>query len=354
MGHPEIENQTSFAFEPLFVSDENGCPLLVAVVKATFHIAVGSRIRLAEQQTPVNPTGEWWGKPEDSSCKYEPEIAFDKPATDIVLIGSACAQRTIDTEIEVRLTFGSLDKRVHVYGDRCWGKVFGTPCISPAERFENIPLVYERAFGGWDRSHPDPAAHTCEPRNPVGVGFRDRRARFEDGVPLPNLEDPRYRIVKWGDTTGPACFGFVSPNWQPRASLAGSYDDDWIRDRMPLLPKSFHRAFFNAASAGLVCADGITGGEEVVVWNVSRNGPIAFQLPRIPPPSCWVAFKGGPDVHLQTRLDTVIINSDERLLFLLWRAHTTLRNGPHDVAAIRVRTEPVSDAWNAGRGPISR
>jgi len=45
-----------------------------------------------DEQAPVNLSGEHWAAPETSSYKYEPEIAFIKPATDIVLIGHAHAK----------------------------------------------------------------------------------------------------------------------------------------------------------------------------------------------------------------------------------------------------------------------
>ncbi|WP_281255421.1 DUF2169 domain-containing protein [Cystobacter ferrugineus] len=40
-------------------------------------------------------SGESWGKPGESSYKYEPEGAFIKPATDVALIGHAYAPRGI-------------------------------------------------------------------------------------------------------------------------------------------------------------------------------------------------------------------------------------------------------------------
>src|SRR5208337_4822029 len=93
--------------------------------------------------------------------------------------------------------------------------------ITPPEPFERIPLVWERAFGGWDRSHADPAKHTCEPRNPVGTGFRQKHGHPEEGVRVPNLEDPRYPSRHYGDAPPPAGFGFTGPSWQPRAAFAG-------------------------------------------------------------------------------------------------------------------------------------
>lgn len=211
----------------------------------------------------------------------------------------------------------------------------------PPEPFESIPLIYERAFGGWDRSNPDPESHTFEPRNPVGTGFHDKKGKFEEGTQLPNLEDPARSIVDYGDRPPPAGFGYIAPNWQPRASFAGTYDEKWMKERMPLLPEDFDRRFFNAASPGLIASDYLLGAEFVRIENVSKGGRIAFNLPGMQAPNCRVELKGAKDLRLEPRLDTVIINTDERLLFLIWRAHTVLKNGPHDVVTIKVDAEGI-------------
>ena len=88
------------------------------------------------------------------------------------------------------------------------------------EPFERIPLIYERAFGGWDRSHPETEKHGFEPRNPVGTGFRAKRGKFEKGIRLPNLEDPQRPLKGHRDKPPPTGFGFISPHWPPRAALA--------------------------------------------------------------------------------------------------------------------------------------
>ncbi len=40
-----------------------------------------------------------------------------------------------------------------------------------------MTLIYERAFGGWDKADNDEANWRYEPRNPVGVGFVDSTLR---------------------------------------------------------------------------------------------------------------------------------------------------------------------------------
>src|SRR5215813_13584785 len=101
MSHAAVENDTPLAFEPLFLSDENGQPILVCVAKATSRIGKDGQLFLSEKQQPVNIVGEPWGKPGKSSYKYEAETALQKLSTDVVLIGDGYARRPGDTQVDV-------------------------------------------------------------------------------------------------------------------------------------------------------------------------------------------------------------------------------------------------------------
>jgi hypothetical protein len=334
MGHPAIENNSPFAFEVLFLVDEELRPLVVPVIKGTFDIVSG-QCRRAEKQLPVNVSGESWGEdPETSSYRYEPEVAFFKPATDVVLVGQAHAPRRGTTEMDVRLTVGPLHKHLRVFGDRMWLRAAGTVVTSPPVAFEAMPLVYERAFGGWDRQHADPRHHACDARNTVGTGWGLSLA--EEGLRLPNLEDPKRLLQTFGDRPDPAGVGFVSPHWQPRAALAGTYDAAWQAERAPLLAKDFDRRHLNAASAGLVAPSYLHGNERVVVEGASKHGTLSFVLPAGPAPAVKVVRKDEPDIDLVGNLDTVILEPDEGRVQLLWRTYGTLRGGPHDLRAVTI------------------
>jgi hypothetical protein len=333
MGHPSIDNSTPFVFEPLFLRDEEARPLFVPVVKATYSIGANG-LDLAEEQDPVNLTGDLYGEPEESSYRYEPEVAFAKPATDLVLLGCACPSKEGAAEGIVAFQVGSVRKGLRVVGDRTFYEALGTIGMTDPLPFERIPLQWERAFGGWDRSDPDPAKHTFEPRNPVGVGFRAPGSRFEEGLRAPNFEDPMEPFRGWGHHPTPAGFGFVSPHWEPRADLAGTYDESWEKTRAPLLPKDFDRRYLNAASPGLVAEGFLAGNEPVVVVGASKEGRLAFSLPGTAPPSVRASFATGRDKDIWMNLDTVIVNAEERRVFMLWRGNLLLRQGAHDVRSI--------------------
>ncbi len=341
MAHPEIDNQTPFAFEPLFITDEDGRPIVVPMVRATFEVGVRGEISLAEEQDPVNFTGEYYGEPGESSYRYEPETAFTKPSTDVVLLGHAYAPHVGATQVDVEFRIGPLAKTIRVTGDRHVRRAI-TARISDPEPFEKIPLVYERAFGGWYRSADNPKHHRFEPRNPVGVGFRAKHGKVVEGEPLPNLEDPRHPLKSVRGRCKPVGFGFVAPNWQPRVSFAGTYDEAWSKSRAPLLPKDFDRRFFNAASEGLVAAGYLRGDEAVVVRQATPEGHWEFRLPGVANPRCLIATKFGEDRELDTNLDTVMVDADAKRVTLLWRCFTELRDGPLDVRAITIGCENMA------------
>lgn len=342
MGHVEIENKAEVAAECLFLTDENGRPLLVPLLQATFDIVGTNQLRIADSQKPIDRVGSLYGKDAaTSSYRYEPPYAFTKLTTDVVLHGHAWAPRADATQVDVTLKAGALHKTIRVTGDRTFTRRLGRTTLTAAKPFVSIPLIYERAFGGWDRSHPDPARHRCEPRNPVGVGFRLTDDIQED-VLAPNLESVDSSLRHLGQVVTPAGFGWVSPDWQPRCALAGKYDAAWQKSRRPLLPEDFDRRFFNAGAAGLIANSYFKGDELIRVENATPRGPLEFQLSGPRQLSGRVRLAGQADVILAFNLDTVIIDTDAHQVLLMYRTHVPLRNGPHDVQELSLTSQEAA------------
>ncbi|HEX5747386.1 MAG TPA: DUF2169 domain-containing protein [Archangium sp.] len=339
MGHPTVENETPFAFDIMGLADEEGRPLLLLVVKATY-IMGESGLKLADEQVPVCWSPQPWGKPGESSDKYESEGAFFKPATDVALIGHAYPPQKGATETLVVLQVGPLKKAVRVVGERTWFRSMSRVDATRPLPFDKLPLTWERAFGGWDRT--DAAKPSFELRNPVGTGFRASPRHFEEGLMLPNLEDPAEPLREFGQRVTPVGFGFTSPHWQPRAKYAGTYNEAWNKTRKPLLPKDFDRRFFNAAAPGLIAPGYLKGNESVVITGASPMGRFAFRLPGQATPIVTVALAGGEDVKPDMHLDTLILDTDAEEVLLLWRGHVVLGEGIHDVRGLRVTAEGVA------------
>lgn len=341
MPHFEVHNHTRYAFESLVLNDEEGMPQFVPLIQASFAIdPTGGAVSLIEEQPAIDVAGQWYGDPASTSVRSEPQIAFQKLATDVVMLGYACATRPNTTELRVGIRIGPLTKLVRVVGDRFLARRGGAVSVTEPRPFERIPLVYERAFGGWDRRSPDEQQHRCDPRNPVGVGFRLAALDVDDQTALPNIEYEDQPLRSYGDTPDPAGFGFLAPNWQPRAVFAGTYDAAWDAQRKPLLPLDFDRRFFNAASPGLIAPGYLRGDESVVVIGASTHGRVAFDLPGVAPPECVVEVRGRRRMSLMTVLDTIVVDMDALRVSLTWRAHVPVRNGPHDILRVAVRSVP--------------
>ena len=209
---------------------------------------------------------------------------------------------------------GNKRKVVRVFGDRTWQN----GVISGPEPFEQMPLVYERAYGGVHNSEDGKLA-SVEKRNPVGCGYLgDRQISSLEDWPLPNLEDPDDLMRSPSDVPMPACFAFVSPNWQPRVAFAGTYDENWQNQRAPFLPEDFNRRFLNAAHSDLIYDGFLQGGEPVRVTHMHPKGDLQFNLP-------VVNLKCRVDVANQIKepaanIETLIIEPNDLRTSIVWKA----------------------------------
>lgn len=336
-------NLTPFAAQPLVLSDERGTDVFSCVVKASFdlvHQRDATSAAIADEQAPVCLEPMYNGDPGVSSVKYDLDTAPRKVGTDVVLVGHAYATAGRATWLDVSVTVGPARSVVRVFGDRVWTAPVGRWVPSPPQPFERMPLVYERAFGGWDRTSPDPAEHEFDPRNPVGVGFVSKKhGVVREGSPLPNLENPYEPIASPTDRPQPVGFGFIGAHWQPRASFAGTYDARWEKERMPLLPEDFNPRFYNAANPALTFQGFLRGGEPVAVTNASPRGTLGFALPALQPYGT-IRLKDGTIERFPMTLDTVVLNTDEEKLFLAWRGSLPIQKRLYEIAWAKAQLAP--------------
>src|ERR1051325_72595 len=143
-----LTNHTSFDVRMFGGLDPNSRQHTVLVVSAAFLAMPGEPLRLADEPVAVAETDVFYGDPTSSSVRYEGEIAWEKPFVDVIVNGHAFAPHGKKTErvlVEVRV--GDVHKRLLVYGDRRW-RPDGAP--GSPQPFERMPIVYERAYGGYD------------------------------------------------------------------------------------------------------------------------------------------------------------------------------------------------------------
>lgn len=337
----EVENLTPFAAERGWVRDKNGEEVWLVAVKCTFDIHPDGSTQLSNSQPAVNRLPQHWDESRHSSLKYDTDLVLTKTATDVVVVGHAYAPDASPvTQLEVGFRVGPVQKSLRVSGDRVWG----VAAVSSPEPFTRMPLVYERAFGGVDRKSSRPE-RDWDWRNPVGTGFAMSRDNVS-GVALPNLEYPDDLVSSWTDRPRPACFGPIASHWQPRAAFAGTYDDQWVTHRQPLLPADFDERFFQSVPTDQQAPGFLRGGEPVVLHRLTPHGDIKCVLPKVFLGFETIFYDGARQVHDSRRLHTVTIESDGPRLSLLW--HTALRCH-HRVQKLKktvvtLKTEMIGDA----------
>ena len=324
----QFKNSTPFKGAIMLLPDPDGIDSLFTVVKATFTLE--ERPVPAEEQLPVAVEQEFYSEPDQSSIKTPCDVSLMKPGTDVLLIGSAYAPRgRATTWMDVGISIGPLKKTIRAFGDRVWktGTKELSYSISEPQPFETMPLVWERAFGGIEKTVKPAAA---EVRNPVGMGFRSSEVKESiAGVRLPNLEDPATPIGAWDQRPQPAGFAPICAHWEPRRSYAGTYDDEWQKHRAPYLPKDFDARFFQLAPPGLIAPGYLKGGEPVELRGVTRAGMLRFRLPQA---KLKVSYRlDGLPEERPAQLDTVLIEPEHSRFTLTWRSVF-----PCDKKALRV------------------
>lgn len=323
--------------------DSHGQDIFAFLVKRSYHFDAQGKCHRIAPDEPFVDTDAYWGEPGASSPRREADIAPYKPATDVVVIGKVHApQGSPVAWIEASIEVGNARKTIAVFGDRVAtlqgnGK---TPQYSEPAAFSELPLLYERAYGGADAAGELEFAY---PRNPVGCGLvlRDQ-AGF--AVQLPNFEDPNDLLIperlilgdvkRWNRQPLPQGLGWFAKTWYPRMSFVGvlpgfvDADEAMREEALGLVPRnqlglgrqfrlpSFDVRFNNGASPGLALPH-LTGTEDVRLLHLSKDGDVRFRLPGDRP--AIVADIGQGETAPEVVLHSVVIEPDRRHVDLVWR-----------------------------------
>jgi hypothetical protein len=335
MDPPPLKQGTSATVQAVPHFDMDGSLVAIVLVKERFvasrHGVVsragGAEIHIADE--PWDPDA-----PETSSIKYPSDLCLRKPSTDVVVVGSAMAPyRQPVRELDVRVRVGPVQKSLRVTGPRAWYRAaVGRMKLTEPQPFESIALKWEHAWGGADYES-DPEHPIEEPRNPNGCGLA-REPEELDGKQGPSVEDPEDRIETHRSRPKPAGVGAIGRHWEPRRRYAGTYDEAWMEERMPLLPLDFDERFNQAAAPEMITPQPLRGGERVEVNGMHEEGPFAFELPS-------VRFFVGLQTHDAMKehppqLDTVLVEPNTRAVELTWRSVVKLPRWTHQMRFIQV------------------
>ena len=290
--------------------------------------------------------------------------------TDLVVQGIARSDKPV-TSLDVKLSCRGKETRIEreilVTGDRFVDRGEAGLRLSDPAPFTEMPMRYDKAYGGTDERAEDKFADRAElkllrsmmteeeflqaseysyPRNPPGKGYLiDPESAV--GLPWPNLEFPDDRLSlsklalpleRWGERPYPACFDWFSHGWFPRCAFFGespATEGDAVPNAevalgilpanlfsLPLLARPKHG--FAQGAHPFLCRNRLAGDEEISISAMSRNTrPFRLVLPRARP-TVHLRLPTGPEHVLPAALDLVFVETERQWLTLVWRASLLL------------------------------
>ncbi|GEM_PF-5996795 len=312
-----------------------------------------------------------------SILKRDIDVYTQRLWTDLVIQGvarSPSPTTSLTVTATVRGPRTGFSQVISVHGDRhvARGRL-GLQLSSPLP-FTEIPLRYDKAYGGTDEHARERLADRLEdrmifetvgetedreysefsyPRNPAGKGYvLDFDAAL--GMQWPNLEFPDQLLSlenlvlpqnAWGERPYPASFDWFAHAWFPRVAFFGEIPPT-VDGRPPQIEIDLGlftadltstpliqrpKASFSQGAHPYMWRHRMQGGETVEVSTIGRDGsPLYLVIPDLKP-SVRIRPEGARELRIPADLDLVFIEADARRLTLLWRATTTLHTAPSPV-----------------------
>ena len=307
-----ITNHTPFKTGKTWGRDKEGIHEWIVAVKGTYDILPDGSVKLAEEQLEPLLAPEYNGEDGLSSLRYEADLVAPKPTTDVLINGTAYAPGgRPSSKFMVGARIGKIQKAIRVRGNRVWNEGPFGPAASSAEPVTELAITYERAYGGYDQSDPDPEKQQMDSRNPVGCGVATKPEHLI-GQAVPNFDYPNGNLEK----DGPAGFGALASHWTPRRELTGTYDEAWQQNRLPLLPEDWDPHSLLCSPVDQRPETYLLGGEPVDLVNLTPGGRLSFVLPRV-----YLSFRTLIDTRKEehrSRLSCVIIEPDFPRVIMVW------------------------------------
>ncbi|NHZ38962.1 DUF2169 family type VI secretion system accessory protein [Massilia aquatica] len=255
----QLDNRTPYAADHTWIRDADGAEIWIVSVKATYELLPDGGTCVAAYQAPVN-SGLVMHE-DGKSPLFETDLGPPKNATDVWLVGHAHSQSGEPIQrMRAGFAVGSIAREIQVIGDREWRGFLRTGPSEP-QPFTRMPLTWARALGG---NGPD-----CSTGNPVGCGITKEE---DGGRPLPNLEHisrPQGSLIASTTTQG---LGPVPRHWPLRRQYAGTYDDDWKKNRAPLQAADLDPRHWQVAPKEQQASGHLRGGEALMLRGLTVAG----------------------------------------------------------------------------------
>ena len=352
---PEVRNHTRFPSQYFQMLDTDDHIYHAMVMRVTYDLQQLDPLgfpALARKQPPLLDADQFYGQPNTSSPIQESDFAPYKPRCDIVFAhANAYAPQGIPTaRWPIAAKVGDWTKYLMVCGPR-WIRpgALGWKLDEP-EAAAEVCIQYENAFGGtcqWPEILPDGVEAEILshfPSNPVGCGFFDKqwvKKAEPKQIKAPQIEviDRVFDRHSISSQDYPAVgLGCVGRWWQPRAQLAGSYDEQWKKSRWPALPKDFDFGYWNSVPMDQQIKYP-KGGEKIHLVGLTPGG--GHFLARLPEnhPYTLVTLDAGPILKRPMPIDTLIFDMRDMTLTCVHRTNVASNAGIRMIEVAQDRKE---------------
>ena len=238
---------------------------------------------------------------------FEPDLFLPRTGTDVIVLGKAVSPEPT-RQMSVLVKAGPYQVELLLLGERVWARgASGELVPGPAAEFREMPLTYENAFGGAAKTE---YGDLPDANNPVGKGFY----LTEDealGKPLPRIEDPAARVLKWNDRPAPLGLGPYPLAWGLRLLEVFTVDPETtepsIHPEKGLYDQAHPRLSGRRLDVGAV----------VSIEGMRTAGPFRMTVPACPF-ALGVAL-GDAESWLDLKLEEVLIDFDTSLVDLTYR-----------------------------------
>lgn len=323
----DVTNYTPFAAFGGFERDHEAHAHWCLWIKAAFSVnEAGQVVWRKEPATQISPGPT---ETETGIMLCDGDMSLPKPATDICLAGTALAPGDGSQPFLISAEVGDWSKRLQVHTDRLWRRMRG---VRPSETAPSreLPLTWHHAFGGMQQL--DDGVEEAFPDNPIGTGFTGKNTR-PDELALPRLTYPDEDVTRPGVQIRPASFLPIPRNWPARATLAGTFDDAWMKLRAPLLPTDHDPAWRHSAPLDQRYPGFLQGGEPVRLTNILwRDGSFAAPEFRLPKLAFRVDLRfDGAWQSVPMHVQDLMLWPDEGYFTLLWMGSLPIGAAANDV-----------------------
>jgi len=301
-----------------------------------------------------------------SLLKRDIDIYPYRMKTDLVIQGTARSEKKVQyltVTLNCKGDKINFAHDIHVQGDRIVEKGFRGHQISDPEFFTEMPMRYDKSYGGTDENAEKKLADPDDlswmkavvgededkeiseysyPRNPSGKGYCVDSESL-DGLSLPNLEFMKDQLSvdhlvlplnQWDQRPYPASFDWFPHAWFPRVAFFGDFPETdhggvpkieiqkGILDKNLLQQELIDRPkhCFSQGAHPFLWQHRLKGNETIHISHMSIDGQnFLLNLPD-QRPFIKGRFASKKRKKLYPELDLVFIETDKKMLTLLWRA----------------------------------